>query len=171
MSFSVLIGAVSYVHQHYLKVREPYTPTLEQTNTIAALMQELCQHEPKLCVEGKRVDVMAVDDFALVSLPVVGELFLTGEARLGHEKNTILLPEGLFQLPSLLAVTLSHEILHVNYSDESLIPNTSAFCDDHNRIKQMSVDTLVALKQHGFTYLLDRHIHSGGNQRKQCQSV
>lgn len=171
LSFSVLIGAVSCTYQHYLEVREPYAPTLEQSKAIASLMQELCQHDAELCVEGERVDVMGVNDFALASLPVVGELFLTGEARLGHEKDTILLPEGLFQLPSLLAVTLSHEILHVNYSDESLIPNTSAFCDDHNRIKQMSVDTLVALKQRGFTYLLDRHIHSGGNQRKQCQSV
>ena len=64
-----------------------------------------------------------------------------------------------------------HEILHVKYSNESLIPNTSAFCDDHNRINQMSIDTLVALKLRVFTYLLDRHIYSGGNQRKQCQSV
>ena len=134
-------------------------------------MQEMCQHEAKLCVKGERVDVMAVNDFTLVSPPSVGELFLTGEARLDHEKDTILLPEGLFQLPSLLAVTLSHEILHVKYSNESLIPNTSAFCDDHNRINQMSIDTLVALKLRVFTYLLDRHIYSGGNQRKQCQSV
>lgn len=134
-------------------------------------MKRLCDIDSDFCVSKDRVQVRAVKDFVLSSLPVIGELFLTGEAVYSSSTDLILLPDGLFDKNSLFTVTVSHEILHLTNSDRALIPGTSQFCEDHNRIKQRSVDKLVSLKHQGFTYLLDKHIHSSGNQVQQCQSV
>lgn len=171
LSLCVLLIAVKCFHQHYLDERAGYQPSVEQSKTITSLMQRLCKNDIDFCVIDEAAEVQVTNDFALASMPVLGELLLTGETVYGNIKDTVLLPEGLFHRPSLLTVTLAHELLHVNHSDKTLNPHSGAFCENHNRIKRLSVDKLVALKHHYFTYLLDKDIHSSGNQVQLCQSV
>lgn len=166
-----IVAAVSHYHQQYLDERSGYPPTSAQYQSITALMKQLCVNDSDFCAAQERVSVHIVKDFALASIPVFGELLLTGETVYGNKEDTVLLPEGLFARPSLLTVTLAHELLHVHFSDKTLNPHSVAFCEDHNRIKQLSVDKLVAMKHHAGTYLLDRDIHSSANHVQQCQSV
>lgn len=167
-----LIAAVKPYRESYLESRLVYEPTPMQLIRINTIANALCDHEKSYCIGDERVEFKLTEAFSLSSLPFIGDKFLIGETLFGDDKDIVLLPEPLLEKPSLLTVTLSHELLHVVHSDESLETDTLGFCEDHNRIKRLNIATLSSLvKTPPFDYVIEKDIHAGGNKEEACHLI
>jgi hypothetical protein len=170
-------------------IQEQYTKPLNnhQQQQLSSAIDTICSLDKDMCEHIRKSNIKYQATYHYIPLPWVEDVtYMTGSANHADPQLFhITLGEQAFEHKNALPVLLYHELEHTRSSDvkylekEEKLTNAVGYCEDHNYVKQQTIELAKKLDKNGITHTPESNEKYSsidtaafhGNQIKDCSAL